>query len=349
MSTHKPLKIFLIVLAVILLIAVGMVICNRFHSDFTKLNKTDQEILREYDKFCAGETEKPLWKGYKLSDKTVVLMSRDSMAVYLVNPTHSIHNVIAKKISLPDSFTLRAVYRVAPIMPSIWRMKVTGNFNTIGAKYPMFGDDVYYVKYSRTKSLDQKYTSSHFITFLSHEAFHYYMQDKWKSEGNSSVSLSTSDVKLMRQEYDVLKQIQDYLMNGGNDRAKLKDYASQYVLIMELRMAANQDYTLAETSKETAEGTATYVSIKASKIVGYDYGVMYFDNVKNVSFGDVFKQIDAGKVQMDYLYSRMPYETGALLCELLDAMGAPDWQKTLNQQTLKSPETLYTVIKSNVE
>jgi hypothetical protein len=228
-------------------------------------------------------------------------------------------------------------------------MKVTGNFNTIGEKYSMFGDDVYYVKYSREKSLEQKYTSSHFITFLSHEAFHYYMQDKWKSEGNGSASLSESDVELMRHEYDVLRQIQDYLMSGKNDRDKLKDYARQYVLIMKLRMAANQDYTLAETSKETAEGTATYVGIKASKMVGYDYGVMYFDNAKNVSFGDVFTEVDAGKLQRKYLTSRMPYETGALLCEMLDAMHAPNWQQTLNQQTLKSPATLYTVIKSNVE
>ena len=149
-------------------------------------------------------------------------------------------------------------------------MKLTGNFNTIGEKYSMFSDDVYYVKYSREKSL-------------------------------------------------------------------------------ELRMDANTDYTLAETSKETAEGTATYVRIKASKMVGYDYGVMYFDNAKNVSFGDVFTEVDAGKVQRKYLNSRMPYETGALLCEMLDAMHAPNWQQTLNQQTLKSPATLYTVIKSNVE
>ena len=81
MSSHKPLKIFIIIITVILLLAIGMVISNRFCSDFTELNKIDQAILREYDKFCAGEKAEPLWKGYKLSDKTVVLMSRDSVAV----------------------------------------------------------------------------------------------------------------------------------------------------------------------------------------------------------------------------------------------------------------------------
>lgn len=55
------------------------------------------------------------------------------------------------------------------------------------------------------------------------------------------------------------------------------------------------------------------MGIKASKLVGYDYGVMYFDNQKNVSFSEVIPMVTSGVVEGSFLANRMPYETGALL------------------------------------
>ncbi|MDO4581569.1 MAG: hypothetical protein Q4B96_03160 [Bacillota bacterium] len=339
-----------ICVAVVVLALAGTVAANKFCSDFTQLNATDQAILTEYDLFCSQEGVAPLWQGFCLSDKTVALLSEDSVSVYLVNPTHEIKSAFAQKISLPDSFSVAAVYRVSVLLPEIWRMKITGSFNTVGATYSLFGDDVYYVKYNKAESLEQQYTSLHFALFLSHEAFHYYMQEQWKIEDYAdSESLSDRDLQLMREEYDVLEKIHLYLLNGENAPNKLDGYAKQYVSIMDARMAANPIYTTAEIAKETAEGSATYVGVKTAKMVGYDYGVMYFDNAKNVSFADVFPQIEAGNIELSYLYSRMPYETGALLCQMLDALNVPDWQQTLNDQTLEAPQTLYSVIKSYVE
>lgn len=346
----KKGKRFLIPIAAIFLLFVGMIAVNRCRPDYAQLNASDRAVLSEYSRFCAKERRSPLWEGFRLSDKTLVLMPKKSLAVYLVNPTHEIKSVFAKRIALPGTFSTGKVYRVSALLPSIWKMKAGGNFNTVGKRYAFFGDKIYYVTYSKSASLKQPYTSEHFITFLSHESFHYYMQNKWKiEEGADTGALSSSDRQLMRQEYEVLEKIHQYLLQGDSSPDKLRGYALQYLAIMDKRIAANAAYTTGELSKETAEGTATYVSIKASKFVGYDYGVMYFDNVKDVPFSDVFPQIDKGKVKAAFLYSRMPYETGALLCQMMDALNIPGWQEELNRQTLDSPQTLYSVLKAHIK
>lgn len=96
---------------------------------------------------------------------------------------------------------------------------------------------------------------------------------------------------------------------------------------------------------ETVEGTAQYVCICASRIVGYDYGVMYFDNTSNVSFSEVIPMFRSGGIDESFLDDRMPYETGALLCELLDALGVQGWQERLNAQTQEAATTLYAIIQ----
>ena len=82
---------------------------------------------------------------------------------------------------------------------------------------------------------------------------------------------------------------------------------------------------------------------------GMIWGVMYFDNQKNVSFTEVIPMLRAGKIDASFLADRMPYETGAQLCLWLDAMGVPDWQQALNKQTLDAPVTLYDILKGFVE
>ena len=345
----KKGKYLPVTLAVILIVLLGMIAANRLRANYSQLNAADQAVLSEYNLFCSNERSSPLWEGFSLSDKTIVLMPRASMSVYLVNPTHEINNIFAKQLTLPDTFSLGKVYRISAVLPPIWKMKASGNFNTVGESCSLFGDEIYYVKYDRSTSLEQPYTSEHFITFLAHEAFHYYAQDKWKIEEYADPgTLTSKDLQLIRKEYDVLEKIHQYFLKGDFSQDELNRYALQYVSIMDERMKANKAYTTSEASKETAEGTATYVGIKASKYVGYDYGVMYFDNIKDVSFSDVFPQIDAGKLTAAFLFSRMPYETGALLCQMMDALKIPGWQKELNSQTLETPQTIYSVIKGYV-
>ena len=93
----------------------------------------------------------------------------------------------------------------------------------------------------------------------------------------------------------------------------------------------------------------TYVGIQASRRVGYDFGVMYFSNRKDVPFSEIIPQYRAGNIDKSYLADRIPYETGGLLCLLMDELEVPGWQETLNNQTLDAPVSLYSMLKDWVE
>ena len=245
---------------------------------------------------------------------------------------------------MPGNSSLQ-VYRLSVLTPQLFLIRFSpGNFNTIGETYTLFGSDVYFTKYTKAESIEPQYSSEHYITFLYHEAFHYYMQNNWADGGRFSGELSEEDIDLLASEYDVLAKIQTELVQEHPSEDSLLLFAQEYSAIMEQRIITNPQYLQAELTMETAEGTAQYVGIKASKIVGYDYGVMYFDNTKDVSFSEVIPMLKAGGIDKSFLADRMPYETGALLCELLEALHVENWQEHLNAQTADTPVTLYSEI-----
>ena len=230
------------------------------------------------------------------------------------------------------------------------QFRLGGDFNTVGKTYSVLGSDVYFIKYDQAASVDAKWSSEHFTTFLSHEAFHYYMQDNWP-EGSrfSADNLTEDDIALLEEEYGILGDIQTQLLSDSPDKAALKKCAEEYVDVMNRRMAANEDYVQKEMNAKTMEGTATYAGIQASRRVGYDFGVMYFSNRKDVPFSEIIPQYRAGNIDKSYLADRIPYETGGLLCLLMDELEVPGWQETLNGQTLDAPVSLYSILKEWVE
>ena len=76
---------------------------------------------------------------------------------------------------------------------------------------------------------------------------------------------------------------------------------------------------------------------------------MYFDNAKNVSLSEVMPNVEEGALDKSFLADRMPYETGALLCLLMDAIDVPNWQESLNNQTQNNPVTLYSILREFCE
>lgn len=245
---------------------------------------------------------------------------------------------------MPSDFSIE-VYRISFIAPQLFSFRFDGNFNSIDKNYRLYRNDVYYTKYNQEDSVSSQFSSSHYITFLNHEAFHYYMQSAWP-EGitYSADMLSNEDLSSLYDEYKILNQIQTALLEEDVKPETLLPYAKEYVQIVENRMEQNPEYVKKELARETMEGTATYVGIQASKIAGYDFGVMYFDNIKNVPFSDLQRTIEAGSYNKQNLADRIPYETGALLCLLMDALEVPDWQETLNQQTKENPITLFSIL-----
>jgi len=344
---QKKKLVLLILLAAILALAVLPIVLNRLGTDFHSLNSTDRQMLSELNEYSASDRKTEIWKGYDLEDRPIAAVNGLWGPGYLINPQKAPTGPLAVKLSLPESWGI-TVYRLSRTDPQLLKLKFdAGNFNTAGKVYTVYGNEVFFTKYSQKKSFDPVNSSEHYISFLSHEAFHYFMQKDWVSGGRFAGDLSDEDLSLMADEYDVLAKIQTELAKEAPSKETLLACAKQYSAVMEQRIAANPEYLKQELDMETVEGTAQYVCIKASRIVGYDYGVMYFDNVKNVSFSDVIPVVQKGLKDPSFLADKMPYETGALLCFLLEQIDSGSWQEKLSAQTVSSPVTLYSLVKAD--
>lgn len=345
MKNKKILIIIMIIGGIIIL----FLILNKINNKYESLSEEDQYILNEYNEFYESTEKNDIWDDYNLKDKTILMISKDSLSIYLVNANNVPKSLFATNIKLPDNFSLKNVYRISAIVPKTWLYKFDGNFNTIGKDYNLYGNDLYYVKYNKKNSIDSIYSSEHFITFLTHEAFHYYVQGNWNDSGLPSTDyLTTNVLSLMENEYEILNNIQDEMSKETPNKELLLKYAKSYVDVIDKLKIESPELMDSLLMKETIEGTATYVGIKASNIVGYDFGVMYFDNAKNVSFGDVFKEINKGSINKSFLVNRATYEVGSEISLLLDAIDCPNWQDELNSQTINKPRTLYTVLKEYI-
>ena len=343
---NKKVKVSLMCIIGIIIIGIVVTISsNHFNANYDNLSEADQKILMEFDKYSKSNSESPIWKDFDLEDKTILSIDKSTKKAFLINPKNDVSNIFTKKINMPENSAI-TVYRISALAPQMLQFVFDGNFNTTGKTYKVFGNEIFYTKYSDSQSIKQEFTSSHYITFLSHESFHYYMQENWAGGSRFSTdSLREKDIELIGKEYEVLGKIQEALLSGNTSKDTLLGYTKEYVNIMDQRIKENKEYLNSELSMETAEGTATYVGIKASDIVGYDYGVMYFDNAKNVSISEVIPKLNEGYLEKSFLAERMPYETGALLCLLMDSLNVPDWQEKLNEQTKDNPVTLYSILK----
>lgn len=337
------------ILAAIALAGVALVASNQMNADFGQLDEADQAILSEYNTLCDSLAEDDVWEGFDLEGKTILAMPGDWAGGYLINPSEPVSSVFAKQVALPEGWGIE-VYRVSALEPDLLGLFLEGNFNTLGETYSLYGSDYYFVKYDRVASVTDQWSSDHFTAFLAHEAFHYYMQDNWPDGSRfSTEGLTDEDVALLGEEYQVLARIQAELLAGAPDREVLRAAATDYLDVMDQRLAANPEYARQELEMELVEGTANYVGIQAARRVGYDLGVMYFTNQKNVSFDEVIPQYETGGIDKGYLADRLPYETGALLCELMDELGIPGWQASLNAQSPDAPVTLYDLMRESVE
>ncbi|MDO4553317.1 MAG: hypothetical protein Q4C22_07245, partial [Bacillota bacterium] len=339
MKRRRAGKYIVIVIAALILLCCGALAVNKSGADYGSLNGYDQRVLAELNAVLAAENaDGPLWSGYTLADKTLLLISKDTRTSYLVNAGSAPPFPVGARVSLPSDFVLDSVYRLSPLTPSVWSLMLEGNFNTIGKQYHFWGQDVYFLKYTH-EALDAQYSSEHFITFLTHEAFHYYMQNHWETNDGGDLSpqelidsLTSRDFDLMEQSFASLSDIQAELQRENPDRSFLLQSAQAYIQATEQRIAANPTFMEVELSRETAEGTAQYACIAASRLAGYDYGVMYYDNRQNVPFSEVVPLYREG-VGAESFWFQIPYSTGAQLCFLLDALEAPQWQEALNSQT----------------
>lgn len=351
MMLRKPSRILValgIVLAVCIAAFSASILSNQLNASWDSLNETDRAVLEEYNTLATSIADDDIWEGFHLDEKPVLAMPGDWGIGYLINPTEPVSSIFAKKIDVPAGWSI-SVYRIAAASPEMMQFRLDGDFNTLETTYTLMGNDVYYVKYG-AHSVEEPWSSEHFAPFIAHEAFHYYVQAAWPDGGRfPSDGATEEDLELLEEEYQALARMQEQLISGDPDRAVLKTSAREYVEVMRRRLAANEEYVRAELEMETVEGSATYVGIQAARRVGYDFGVMYFTNKKDVSFSEVMPQYRAGNLDEGFLADRMPYETGSILCLVMDELGIADWQERLSAQTVDNPLTLYDVMRGWAE
>lgn len=348
-KTRKLLVCLGVLLGSVMLLVFGVVIGNQFSGKYENLNEADQFVLGELAEYCKKTKTDDIWMNFALGNKPIVAMKDSFGAAYLINPEKEIHSIFVKKIEMPSELPLN-VYRISSVAPQLFQFRLDGNFNTTEKVYRLYGNDVFYTKYNEEEGINKPFASTHYITFLTHEAFHYYMQQPWADGSTYSTDqMSQTDMELLYKEYDVLTKIQTAVVENVTDKNIFLEYAKEYVKIASERLEENPEYMKEEMERETTEGTATYVGIKASKLVGYDFGVMYFDNIKDVPLSDLKVTVESGSYDKRQLADRIPYETGALLCILMDKIEIPDWQERLNAQTKENQITLYSIIQEFVQ
>ncbi len=347
------LPVFLILILVVLCVGAFFILRNRMNVGYENLSETDQKILTELNQCFDVDSETPFWDGYDLHEKTIVAVNGRFGDAYIINPQTEIHSVFAAKISMPDDDSL-AVYRITAIAPQLLQFRSVSNFNVTGKDYSLFGNEVFFTRYTDASVADTDFNSSHYITFLAHEAFHYYMQKNWASSGRfDTENMTDTDLDLLAEEYSVLEKMQQTLVSDSSDQETLRTLCRDYIAVVEKRQAANSDYVTAELRAETEEGTATYIGIKASDAAGYPFDVMCFEQegqrVEHMSFETLIPSIKDGTMVKYAIASDFVYQSGALLCQVLDAIEADGWQEMLNRQTEEAPLTLYDVVKYYTE
>lgn len=354
---HRTGQYFLVLFLVWIGATFFFVVKNQFGINYKNLSTTDQVILREVEEYYKSNKNRYIWEGYNLNKYTFLAVNGRGGEAYLINPQKSVKSIFAREIKMPSDFAVK-VYRVAAMSPSLYKTYGLGKFSTLNEKITVCDNDVFYLRYKKADNInDGDYNSYHFITFLSHEAFHTQVQKSWGSEESggrfSTESLSGNDKKILGTRYDILQNIQEEVWKESPNINILKENIKEYIAESEKLKSSNPSYFKDETVAETFEGTANYVSAKASKAANYNYNVTCYSDpngpsMEHIPFNEIMPFIENGQMGISSISTNWIYSSGGLLCEVLDSLGNTTWQNQLNHQSNKIPITLYDILKETV-
>ncbi|EMF0042566.1 hypothetical protein VBH21_14190 [Enterococcus hirae] len=345
-------QIFLILFSVWFVVTLFFIIKNQFGMNYKDLSKSNQIMLQEIEDYYKAYKTKQVWAGYDLNKYSFLAVDGRGGEAYLINPKKTVKSIFAKEINMPSDSAVK-VYRIAAMSPLLYKTYGIGKFNTLGEQVNVCANEVFYLRYEKDKNIaDGDYDSSHFITFLAHEVFHNQVQTSWGNEDLggrfSTESLTDKDKELLATRYDILQTIQEEVWKGTPNLELLKQNIKKYIVESEKLKKSNPAYFKEETMAETFEGTATYVSAKASKAANYKYNVTCYRNIEHIPFNKLMPIIEKGQMDISTISSDWVYSSGGLWCEVLDKLGNTKWQTRLNNQTTKNPVTLYNLVKESV-
>lgn len=351
-------QIFLILFSVWFVVTLFFTIKNQFRTNYKDLSKSNQIVLQEIEDYYKAYKTKQVWAGYDLNKYSFLAVDGRGGEAYLINPKKTVKSIFAKEINMPSDSAVK-VYRIAAMSPLLYKTYGIGKFNTSGEQVNVCANKVFYLRYEKDKNIaDGDYDSSHFITFLAHEAFHNQVQTSWGNEvlgGRfSTESLTDKDKELLATRYDILQIIQEEVWKETPNFELLKQNIKKYIVESEKLKKSNIAYFKDETMAETFEGTANYVSAKASKAANYKYNVTCFSDskgqkIEHITFNELMPLIQDGQMDISSISSDWIYSSGGLWCEVLNKLGNTTWQAKLNNQTSENPVTLYDLIKETID
>lgn len=351
-------QFFLILFSVWLVVTLFFTIKNQFDTNYKDLSKSNQIALQEIEDYYKAYKTKQVWAGYDLNKYSFLAVDGRGGEAYLINPKKTVKSIFAKEINMPSDFEVK-VYRIAAMSPTLYKTYVLGKFNTLGDQINVCANEVFYLRYEKDENIDDgDYDSFHFITFLSHEAFHNQVQSSWGNKhlgGHFSTdSLTDKDKEILATRYDILQNIQEETWKETANLNTLRENIKKYIVESEKLKESNPAYFKDETMSETFEGTATYVSAKASKVAHYKYNVTSYRDPKGQSiehfpFNKIVPLIESKQIDFNSISTDFVYFSGGLWCEVLDKIGNPTWQTQLNNQTTENPVTLYDLVKEIID
>lgn len=349
---------FLVLFLVWFFLILFFVIKNQFGTNFKDLSKDNQIVLQEMEDYYKACKKKKVWAGYDLNKYSFLAVNGRGGEAYLINSKESVNSIFAKEIKMSSDLKVK-VYRIAALSPLLYKTYGLGKFNSLDEHVNVCNNEVFYLRYNKDKNIDGgNYDSRHFITFLSHEAFHNQVQPSWGNEGLggrfSTEVLTDKDKRILAIRYDILQNIQEEIWKETANLDILKENIKKYIVESENLKKSNPTYFKDETMAETFEGTANYVSSKASKAANYKYNVTCFSDSKglkmeHIPFNKLMQFIEDGKMDISTISSTWVYASGGLWCEVLDKLGNTTWQTQLNNQTTGKSVTLYELIKETID
>lgn len=353
MSKKLKLKykvVLTFVCAITLVILSGSIINHIYFSKFDSLPERDRKIIEETCAFYKGSTKDSVWGNGYPSNASLLAVNGRLGPAYLFNPTESIKSPFATKISVAGYEDID-VYRISRVAPELIKFRGLGNFNIYNKEYELYGNKVFYLRYSEANVFDSGYDSLHYITFMSHEAFHSLVQSKWSNDNVggrlNTDNLDDGDLDLLESELKTLAAMQIEMNSNKPNKKHLESLLHDYIKIKKSRLKKNPSYVKEEILTETFEGTAEYVSIKASKLADYDYELMTFMSNSGkviIRFDSIIPSIKNGDTDKSVLSTNIVYCSGALLCMVLDELEHDTWQELVASSRTNKIITLYDVI-----
>ena len=332
-----------IFLGVLILALSAVLYVNHTYDEYIKLDYADKLVIDEFEALVINQFNDDEINDLDLKNKTIVFISEDNFRAFVVNTKKTKNSLFAQEVKLADRYHINC-YKVSILHPGIIKLLLSSDMPKVGKTYTFNGEEVYYYRYKRDLNVDEKYSSNHAGVELVFNMYNYYKQKDWQPLLEISNSMVTSEIYSSYSEvFNSLGLIQREIAVENPDKEKLKEYAYQYIRAVDKMKEIDPDYTNKTLYRETYMGVPRYYSILASRNIGYKYGIMYYENEQDVSFGNIITSINSGGVSKSFLYERGSYETGALISKLLDVLEV-DYRSKIFENSSDKKVTLYDIL-----